>query len=258
MGILCTKNPSTEMDVRMVPVPEATRSYTPMPHGELIDTIEHQLKHHMPNYYITSRQYGLAREGQQMFGMISLKKEIESPEEIDYVDVEIVNPDDKLDISIGFRNSYDKSMSVGVVGGAKVFICDNMMMSADAVKIMKRHTKNVIREFDYMLYTSIPELQNQFTHMVDAKAALEGIELDQEQGYEFLGRMFGHKLLTPVQMSSATDDWRKPVYDVFSPRNAWSLYNSATWGLKKGSPSLTIQRYCNAHDFFMDKGMNLS
>ena len=175
MGILCTKNPSTEMDVRMVPVPEATRTYTPMPHGDLIDTIEVQLGHHLPDYHIVDKQYGLAREGQQMFGMISLRRS-----EPDIVDVEIV--EDDLDISIGFRNSYDKSMSVGIVGGAKVFICDNMMMSADAVKIMKRHTKNVIREFDYMLYTSIPELQNQFTHMVDAKAALEGIELDQEQG----------------------------------------------------------------------------
>ena len=248
MGILCTKNPSTEMDVRMVPVPEATRSYTPMPHGDLIDTIEVQLKHHLPQYNIHSKQFGLAREGQQMFGMISLKKE-RDPE---YVDVEIVEPDDNLDLSIGFRNSYDKSMSVGVVGGGKVFICDNMMMNSDAVKIMKRHTKNVLREFDYMLYTSIPELQNQFVNIVNAKKQLSGVQIEHEQGYEFLGRMFGHKLLTPVQMSSAVEDWRSPNFEVFKDRTAWSLYNAATWGLKKGSPSLAMNRYCNGHDWFMD------
>ena len=253
MGILCTKNPSTEMDVRMVPVPETTRSYTPMPHGDLIDTIEVQLKHHMPQYNIHSKQFGLAREGQQMFGMISLKKELD-PE---YVEVEIVDPDDNLDISIGFRNSYDKSMSVGVVGGAKVFICDNMMMTSDAVKIMKRHTKNVLREFDYMLYTSIPELQNQFVNLIEAKNKLDRVEIDHEHGYEFLGRMFGHKLLTPVQMSGAVEDWRNPNFEVFKDRTAWSLYNAATWGLKKGSPSLAMSRYCNAHDWFMENLDNL-
>ncbi|QDP51217.1 MAG: hypothetical protein Unbinned1068contig1001_11 [Prokaryotic dsDNA virus sp.] len=246
MGILCTKNPSTEMDVRMVPVPETTRSYTPMPHGDLIDTIDQQLKHHLPQYYIADKQYGLAREGQQLFGLMTLKKH-----SCDVIDAEIV--EDDIDLSIGFRNSYDKSMSVGIVGGAKVFICDNMMMTSDAVKFMKRHTKNVLREFDYMLWTNLPELQGQFVTMKEAKAELCDVEIEHEQGYEFLGRMFGHKLLTPVQMSSATADWREPIYDVFKPRTAWSLYNAATWGLKKGSPSLAIQRYCNAHDWFMDQ-----
>lgn len=246
MSILCTKNPSTEMDVRMVPVPETTRSYTPMPHGDLIDTITTQLSHHLPQYHIVNKQYGLAREGQQLFGLMTLKKN-----DYDVVDAEIV--EDSLDISIGFRNSYDKSMSVGIVGGAKVFICDNMMMSSDAVKFMKRHTKNVLKEFDYMLWTNLPELQHQFVSLKQAKAALEEVEIEHEQGYEFLGRMFGNKLLTPVQLSSAVEDWRTPSFQAFKPRTAWSLYNAATWGLKKGSPSLAIQRYCNAHDWFMDK-----
>ena len=246
MSILCTRNPSTEMDVRMVPVPETTRSYTPMPHGDLIDTITTQLSHHLPQYHIANKQYGLAREGQQLFGLMTLKKN-----DCDIVDAEIV--EDSLDISIGFRNSYDKSMSVGIVGGAKVFICDNMMMSSDAVKFMKRHTKNVLKEFDYMLWTNLPELQHQFVSLKDAKAALEEVEIEHEQGYEFLGRMFGNKLLTPVQLSSAVEDWRNPSFQAFKPRTAWSLYNAATWGLKKGSPSLAIQRYCNAHDWFMDK-----
>ena len=248
MSILCTKNPSSEMDVRMVPLPEATRSYTPVPHGDLIDTIETQLAHHMPTHYVADKQFGLAREGQQLFGLMTLKRS-----EPEVIDPEVLPPADELDISIGFRNSYDKSMSVGVVGGAKVFICDNMMMTSDAVKVMKRHTKNVLREFDYMLYTSIPSLDSEFVKMKDAKAMLESIDIDHVQGHEFLGRMYGKGLLTPVQMSSAFQDWNTPNFDVFKPRNAWSLYNAATWGLKKGSPSLAMNRYCKAHDWFMEE-----
>ena len=252
MSILCTRNPSSEMDVRMVPVPATTRTYTPMPHGDLIDLLEVQVGHHLPQYQVADKQFGLAREGQQLFGLMTLEQSYRQAEE------HLSLREDRLDISIGFRNSYDKSMSVGVVGGAKVFVCDNMMMHADAVKIMKRHTKNVLKEFDYMLYTSIPELQAQFVQMKDAKRDLECIEVEHEQGYEFLGRMFGNKLLTPVQLSSAVDDWRTPSFETFKTRNAWSLYNAATWGLKKGSPSLVIQRYCNAHDWFMDKKHSLS
>ena len=254
MSILCTKNPSTEMDVRMVPVPAQTRSYTPVPHGDLIDTIETQLAHHMPGHYVADKQFGLAREGQQLFGLMTLKRNLKLPE----ADLRIIRPEDDLDISIGFRNSYDKSMSLGVVGGAKVFICDNMMMTADAVKIMKRHTKNVLREFDYMLYTSIPELESEFVKMKEAKATLETIEISHVQGHEFLGRMYGQGLLTPVQMSTTFQDWNDPNFDVFKPRNAWSLYNAATWGLKKGSPSLAMNRYCKAHDWFMEEKEVLS
>lgn len=258
MSILCTKNPSTEMDVRMVPVPPATRSYTPMPHGDLIDTIQVQLDHHLPQYRVAHKQFGLAREGQQLFGLMTLRKKVyPHPADItmaEGIGEEYVNPpmaEDKLEISIGFRNSYDKSMSVGIVGGGKVFICDNMMMSSDAVKFMKRHTKNVLRDFDYMLWTHIPQLQNQFVHLEEAKSRLIDVEVEHEEGYEFLGKMYGNDLLTPVQFTTAIADWKKPTFEAFKPRNAWSLYNAATWGLKKGSPSLAIQRYCNAHDHFM-------
>ena len=144
-------------------------------------------------------------------------------------------------------------MSVGIVGGAKVFVCDNMMMSSDAVKFMKRHTKNVLKEFDYMLWTNLPELQSQFVQMKEAKAKLEHIGVEHQQGYEFLGKMYGNGFLTPVQFTSAVADWKAPTFEAFKPRNAWSLYNSVTWGLKKGSPSLAIQRYCNAHDHFMSE-----
>ncbi len=57
-------------EVALVPTPAGTGSWKPVPHAEVIDAVTEVVKAHQ--WTILEEQFGLAREGQKMFGMTLL------------------------------------------------------------------------------------------------------------------------------------------------------------------------------------------
>lgn len=84
-------------DLAAVTVPEATDSYVPVPYPRLIE----EIKLHVPRFglRITREEYALAREGQQMFGVLTCANG---------------KPDSEYALAIGLRSSLDRSLAVGI------------------------------------------------------------------------------------------------------------------------------------------------
>jgi microcystin degradation protein MlrC len=57
----------------LVETPDATRSFKPVPHIELIDTLEHVLK--LNHIAIRKEQFALRRDGSTLFGVLQLAYE---------------------------------------------------------------------------------------------------------------------------------------------------------------------------------------
>jgi hypothetical protein len=93
-------------ELDLIPVPAPTESYQPVSHFELASkrvTIGQDI---LTDYTLIGENYGLARQGQQLFAVLKFQK-----------------GDNGMALSVGFRNSYDKSMTVGLCCGASVFVC---------------------------------------------------------------------------------------------------------------------------------------
>ena len=58
--------------VALVATPQGTESWHPVPHIDVIDTVTEVVKAH--DWTIMEEQYGLARDGQKLFGVIRLNK----------------------------------------------------------------------------------------------------------------------------------------------------------------------------------------
>ena len=119
---------ASRADLTHVPVPAGTSSYTPVPHETFLQAIHVQL----PAFRLTceTEQLALARDGKQMFGVLSCTNGTEER---------------GLRLAIGFRNSYDKSLSCGLVAGLRVVVCSNLCFSGE-VEMRRRHTLNVLRD----------------------------------------------------------------------------------------------------------------
>src|SRR5512137_1318660 len=123
----------TRDDLALVEVPPATDSYSPVPHERLADTLSTIGRDILKGFALEKEQYALAREGKQMFGVLVFQ-----------------NDSTELGLSIGFRNSYDKSMAIGIAIGASVFVCDNLALTVDvwasledtAISTLYRSQKN--------------------------------------------------------------------------------------------------------------------
>ena len=72
-----------------------------------------------------------------------------------------------------------------------------------------------------------------------------GTTVKDEAGLSALGIMYGHGVITNRQFTVAVDHWLEPPA-AFMARNAWSLYNSVTEGLKHGEAGTLLSRHIDA------------
>lgn len=119
----------SESTVRAVQAPEATSTWHPFPHALLLDELE--FVRELSGLELSNTRYELSKDGRRMFGVWTFMAEsyyLKSSH-----------------ASIGFRNSIDKTMSVGLTAGTYVVVCSNMAFSGEWENFRK-HTKNVLED----------------------------------------------------------------------------------------------------------------
>ena len=216
-------------DLALVPVPEATDSYIPVPHNNLADTLSTIGSDILKGFTLSNEQYALSREGQQMFGVLSFR-----------------NDHNELGLSIGFRNSYDKSMAIGIAIGAQVFVCDNLALTGD-ITIMRKHTANVWSSLEDIAISTLYRSQQNFRKIVEDSETLKGRMIDNSEAFKMIGLLFGHGILTPRQLPFVKKEWLTPSYDDFRPRTMWSFYNACTEALKSCPPLVIMEKHISLH-----------
>jgi hypothetical protein len=219
----------TRDDLALVPVPEATDSYIPVPHNNLADTLSTIGRDILKGFTLSNEQYALAREGQQMFGVLAFR-----------------NDHAELGLSIGFRNSYDKSMAIGIAIGAEVFVCDNLALTGD-IAIMRKHTANVWSSLEDIAISTLYRSQQNFRKIVEDSETLKGRVIDNSEAFKMIGLLFGHGILTPRQLPVVKKEWLTPSYDDFRPRTMWSFYNACTEALKSCPPLVIMEKHISLH-----------
>ena len=113
-----------EAEVLAVPEPSFTRTWHPISHKRLINALDSSAM--KASMLPLSREYSLNATGTKMFGVWQLTG----------------SRSGQQDWAIGIRNSIDKSMTVGLVAGIKVFVCDNLVFSGDVV-LLRKHTSGL-------------------------------------------------------------------------------------------------------------------
>lgn len=227
----CGAAQATREQVEAVPVPRHTRTWKPVAYGKSIELM-HRLAEQQLKLPVVGEQYGLNKAGDQMFGLLTLD-----------------TGNAEHGMSIGLRNSYNKTLSNGVAVGAQVFVCDNLCFSGSAFKVLRRNTTNVWADFRQLVEAQIRRAYGHYEAIEKNIEAMKNVRCNVKRGYEHLGVMIGTGLLTPTQANVAFGDWKRPRHEAFRPRTVWSLYNAITEGLKKGAPALTLDRHARAHDY---------
>ena len=231
----------TEQDVFNVPVPQVTNRHYPVPHSYLVGTVKDVFSHMFPQFPLVKEQYALGKVDRktgipgQMFGLYTY---------------DTGNP--KFGLAIGFRNSYDKSLAAGVVGGANPFVCDNLCFSGDSFAIHRKNTKEAINDLYRMVMDNAYSMLEDYRHMINQFDCLEAIQVDQDRGYEVLGLMQGHDIIKPRQFQAAVQAWREPPQEEWEPRNALSLYNAVTEATKKTNVQDVIEDLSRPHRFLIE------
>ena len=113
-----------------VATPEPTKTWTPVPHHEVVDAVEDCVKGVGFKFRNRGRdkfKLAMAPTGSKMFGVCDIL-------------IPGIDDDEDYGYSVGFRNSHNKTLALQVVLGQRVFVCDNLMMVGD-IKVRREHTR---------------------------------------------------------------------------------------------------------------------
>ena len=216
-------------ELRNIPLPEETPTYKPVSHYDLATNLAKVSATLLRDYSLEKSNYGLARDGAQLFGVHTYR-----------------NGSESMGLSIGFRNSYDKSMSVGIAIGASVFVCDNLALTGD-ISISRKHSTNVWQDLEELTITTIYRSQHNFHRIVEDSQIMQGQHLSDDDAYRLTGLLYGHGIISPRQIPVVKKEWLTPSHDDFEDRNVWSFYNSVTEALKGSPPNKIMERHIGLH-----------
>lgn len=221
----------TKHELIMLPLPMETRSYKPVSHGILLDTIEEKLYKNGMN--IAEERFSSNGSGSQMFGVYTIQ-----------------NGNDEQRLNIGFRNSYDKSLALGMVAGATVIVCSNLMFTGE-VKMMRKHTTGALRDFDHLVTRVINNSLQNFDILQEDTRKLKEIPMTTKEMAEIAGRMFiNDDIITATQLSII----KKEIHfsKMFKELTKWDFYNHCTEALKISHPAVMMQSHINLHDYVLE------
>src|SRR5207248_9427921 len=133
----CGANLVKRREVEAVTTPRSTATWNPIPHVQLIRTVEQTLA--ATKLTVGTFAHSLSHGGARYFGLM----EVQNGE----------NSDDYCWV-LGLRNSHDKTFPAGVVAGASVFVCDNLSFSGE-VKLSRKHTTFILRDLPQLVERAI-------------------------------------------------------------------------------------------------------
>ena len=225
---LITSNEVKLEQLEAIEMPEPTRTYVPVSHYDLAMNVG-SIGERVIDKELHSKRFGLARKGQHMFATYTFK-----------------NDEDEVGMSIGFRNSYDKSMSIGVCVGAKVFVCENLMMTGE-VTFMRKHTGNILDELNSLIFKVLYNSEDKFVQLQEDKESMKEIPINNQRAWETMGVLFGKGIINTPQISIMRKEWKDPSHDEFNNDSLWSLYNAGTEALKTCSPTRMMSSHIKLH-----------
>jgi len=208
----------TRPQLRALPDPEATRTFKPIPHVELVDMLEFVLRENQIR--IEEERFALRRDGSVLFGVFQLA----------YGET----ADGRA--ALGLRTANNKTMSIQICAGLSVFVCDNSAFRGDMIALKRKHTSGLNLRIE--LAGAVLRFQDHFGRLAGEVERLKERTLPDIQAKALIHDAFTQGLMPLRLLPEVSRSYFEPDVQEFAPRTAWSLHNAFT-GAAKVMPMTT-------------------
>jgi len=219
--------------LKLVPKPESLGPrHQPVPHHDLIETLIGVLEEQ--SLHVVRDEYAIyGQRGARLFATL---------------DVRSSNglgawSRDGQGFALGLRGANDKSLSLQIACGTRVFVCDNMVFSGDLIALRRKHTTGLRLEAE--LRDAIQRYREQTVSLVEQTDRARSIELRPERAKEILFEEFRDGTLPPSKLPKVADWYFDPppeATDVSEyPGTLYSLTQAMTREARDLKPARKFQ-----------------
>ena len=206
--------------------PPATATWYPLKHAAVLDRVKTTLD--SAGFSVTREAFALTADNHRFFGTLDLRSEISGG----------------VTLSVGVRNSTDKSLPIGLVAGTRVFVCDNLAFASEIV-VVRKHTRFGERRFSDAIARAVSTLRQYQGTEGQRIEWMQQAEVGEDQANSLILQAYEKDIVGSRLLPSVIRHWRDPIHDEFRPRNVWSLFNAFTEVLK---PRQRMQPSAAAHE----------
>jgi len=204
-------------DLLGLDTPPSTDTHTVVPHAKIVETLVESLG--FRKFDVVADQYAVNKDAMRMFGVLEINEE-----------------GDGLRFAIACRNSHDKSFSLGLTVGYRVFCCTNLAFHGDFTPVTRKHSKNF--DFVEVIDQAVGKMQRNFDGMKRQIDAWKSHELPDVRAKEILFDAFiGRGIDAPQHIAKdVARHYFEPEHDDFRPRTLWSVSNAFTSAFRELEP----------------------
>lgn len=210
-------------EVARIDTPCSTATWRPVPHIDVIEAVTKVIRAH--NWNVESEMFGLASEGQKMFGVMEISRS-SSPE---------------WHRCIGLRNSHDKSLAVGLSAGIIVLVCSNLAFGGTRV-INRKHTSRI--DLSELIDRAVASLEDDFLTTETRCEDLKDIYLkNDDEARSCIVRAAELGVINSSDILPVYREYKQPSHEEFREPTRWSLLNAMSETIKKYSPQRVDHSY---------------
>ncbi len=198
----------TRAELQTLVTPARTRTWQPIPHIKLVETLERVLAENQ--IAIHKEQFALRRDGSALFGVFQLIYQ---------------NTEDGV-AALGLRTSNNKTMSIQLCAGLSVFVCDNLAFRGDLIALNRKHTSGLNLRTE--LAGAVLRFQEHFGRLAGEIERLKTRELADEDAKTLMHDVFVQGILPVRFLRQVSETYFSPPFQEWAGRNAWSLHNALT------------------------------
>ena len=215
------------------PLPEATDTYTVVPHKDVIERTEQTLE--KMGFEIEREFYKCNLDAKIAQGIYHLK----------YGD----DPD--IGMLFTWSNSYDKSMRFKCCVGGYVHESLASIISGNMGTYARKHTGDADSDVLSTIDNQLINAEEYFKDLLIQKDKMLNLVLTSKIRAELTGRMyFEHELFTSEQMSIIGTQYKKSSYAINGESNTvWYMYHAILIALQKAHPRTWMDQQIISHNF---------
>lgn len=205
----------TRDQLRALPPVHGTDSFKPIPHIELIETLENELNGR--DIRIVREQLAMSKNGMRLFGTFDLT----------------LNGVEGMAAALGLRTANNRTMALQGIAGMRVFVCDNMAFSGETIILKRRHTSglNLMAE----IVEALSEYEKHYRKLKLEIADLQSYAMGDDLAKTLICDVFAKQVMPVRFLPTVYEVYFNefvnsdvPKYSAFSSRTAWSLLNAFT------------------------------
>ena len=226
----------TEEDLRKVELPNKTVSYTPVPNALIFDVLNEKLDD--MRFNVKQVDFTMSKNGKRFIGIYDIESH-----------------DKELGHRIGFKNSYDGSMSFGMGIGSVVWLCSNGMVHGDIAET-RIHRGNAAQDVKEIIKIGLDRYNKEHLENIKLMNEMKHVFCHKDTIYRIMGEMcyegvMNGNELTRFKQEINGSELFKNLTEHPEGISAWDLYNHSTEVLKKASFNSYFDKHKKATDVFI-------